>query len=104
MSVPEAGIPNFRIVYISIHNYVVVVVVGDGGGGGVVFLFFVFLFWLFFVFVCFVFRKKRKILHQILSYTAILLTSGLCIVFCSLTQCLTLVYPEWGQKSEFLAS
>ena len=34
-------------------------------------------------------------------YTAIFLTNGLCIVYCSLLQCLTLVYPGWGQKSEF---
>ena len=35
------------------------------------------------------------------NYTAIFLTNGLCIVYCSLLQCLTLVYPGWGQKSEF---
>ena len=34
-------------------------------------------------------------------YTAIFLINGLCIVYCSLLQCLTLVYPGWGQKSEF---
>ena len=34
-------------------------------------------------------------------YTAIFITNGLCIVYCSLLQCLTLVYPRWGQKSEF---
>ena len=28
------------------------------------------------------------------------LTNGLCIVYCSLLQYLTLVYPGWGQKSE----
>ena len=35
------------------------------------------------------------------NYTAIFLISGLCIVYCSLLQCLTLVYLGWGQKSEF---
>ena len=40
-------------------------------------------------------------LTQSLRYTAIFLTNGLCIVYCSLLQCLTLVYPGWGQKSEF---
>ena len=34
-------------------------------------------------------------------YTAIFLINGLCIVYCSLLQCLTLVYLGWGQKSEF---
>ena len=34
-------------------------------------------------------------------HTAIFLIKGLCIVYCSLLQCLTLVYPRWGQKSEF---
>ena len=33
--------------------------------------------------------------------TAIFLINGLCIVYRSHTQCLTLVYPGWGQKSEF---
>ena len=34
-------------------------------------------------------------------YTAIFLTNGLSIVrgYCSLLQCLTLMYPGWGQKS-----
>ena len=32
-------------------------------------------------------------------YTAIFLTTGLCIVYCSLPQCLTLMYPGWGEKS-----
>ena len=41
-------------------------------------------------------------LHQTITlYTAIFLTNGLCIAYCSLPQCLTLVYPGWGQKSEF---
>ena len=35
------------------------------------------------------------------SYTAIFLINGLCIVYCSLLQCLTLVYLGWGQNSEF---
>ena len=34
-------------------------------------------------------------------YTAIFLINGLCIVYCSLLQCLTLMYPGWGQKFEF---
>ena len=34
-------------------------------------------------------------------YTAIFLTNGLCIVYCSLPQYRTLVYPGWGQKCEF---
>ena len=38
---------------------------------------------------------------KLLEYTAIFLINGLCIVYCSLLQCLTLVYPGWGQKSEF---
>ena len=33
-------------------------------------------------------------------YIAIFLTNGLCIVYCSLPQWITLVYPGWGQKSE----
>ena len=33
-------------------------------------------------------------------YTTIFLTNRRCIVYCSLRQCLTLVYPWWGQKSE----
>ena len=33
--------------------------------------------------------------------TAIFLTNGLRIVYCSLLQCLTLVYLGWGQKSFF---
>ena len=33
-------------------------------------------------------------------YTAIFLINGLCIVYCTLLQCLTLVYLGWGQKSE----
>ena len=32
---------------------------------------------------------------------AIFLINGLCIVYRSLLQCLTLVYLGWGQKSEF---
>ena len=35
-----------------------------------------------------------------MKYTAIFLINGLCIVYCSLLQCLTLVYLGWGQKSE----
>ena len=31
-----------------------------------------------------------------MSYTAIFLINGLCIVYCSLLQCLTLVYLGWG--------
>ena len=38
------------------------------------------------------------------TYTAILLTNGLRIVYRSLPQFLPLVYPGWGQKSEFFAS
>ena len=38
---------------------------------------------------------------QIINYTAIFLINGLCLVYCSLLQCLTLVYLGWGQKSEF---
>ena len=37
-----------------------------------------------------------------LTYTAIFLTNRLRIVYFSLQQCLSLVYPGWGQKSEFL--
>ena len=37
-------------------------------------------------------------------YTAIFLTNGLCVVYHSLMQCLALVYPGWGQRSEFFAS
>ena len=33
------------------------------------------------------------------NYTAIFLINGLGIVYCSLLQCLTLVYLGWGQKS-----
>ena len=36
-----------------------------------------------------------------MQYTAIFLINGLCIVYCSLLQCLTLVYLRWGQKSDF---
>ena len=36
----------------------------------------------------------------LLTYTAIFLTNGLCIVYFSLPQCLTLVYLGWGQKYE----
>ena len=36
-----------------------------------------------------------------MNYTAIFLINGLCVVYHSLTQCLTLVYLGWGQKSEF---
>ena len=35
------------------------------------------------------------------NYTANFLTIGLCEVYLSLTQCLTLIYLGWGQKSEF---
>ena len=31
--------------------------------------------------------------------TAVFLTNGLCVVYHSLTQCFTLVYQGWGQKS-----
>ena len=41
----------------------------------------------------------KYIVH--LLYTAIFLINGLCIVYCSLLHCLTLVYLGWGQKSEF---
>ena len=37
---------------------------------------------------------------QLIIYTAIFLTNGLCIVYCSLPEYLTLVYLGWGQKSE----
>ena len=36
-----------------------------------------------------------------MAYTAIFLINGLRIVYCSLLQCFTLVYPGWGQKSKF---
>ena len=39
--------------------------------------------------------------NSTLNYTAIFLTNRLCIVYCSLLQFLTLVYPGWGKKSEF---
>ena len=37
----------------------------------------------------------------VMNYKAIFLINGLCVVYHSLTQCLTLVYLGWGQKSEF---
>ena len=40
-----------------------------------------------------------EVRSDVIVYTAIFLTNGLCIVYCSLLQCLTLVYPGWGQKS-----
>ena len=36
-----------------------------------------------------------------MEYTAIFLTNGLCVVYHSLPQCPPLVYPGWGQKSEY---
>ena len=43
-------------------------------------------------------------LTGILRYTAIFLTNGLCIVYHSIVQCLTLVYPGWDRNLSFLAS
>ena len=44
--------------------------------------------------------SRLNLVHEE-TYTAIFLINGLCIVYCSLLQCLTLVYLGWGQKSEF---
>ena len=45
-------------------------------------------------------NEEVEMTSQATSFTAIFLTSGLCIVYCRLLQCLTLVYLGWGQKSE----
>ena len=46
------------------------------------------------------FVRETTVIKTMTWYTAIFLTNGLCVVCCSLLQCLPFVYPGWGQKSE----